>query len=62
MLRKGDLVIYRLRSPDDSCMGIVVEDENIITKRAKVRWLWGDMSVSDARVEWIELVSRVNHA
>ena len=61
----GDLVIYRQFDfdPDPPVeMGIVVEGENTITKRVKVRWLWGRMNVTNEPVEWIKLLSRVNHA
>jgi len=60
MLRKGDLVLYQQLDgdPDEPTeIGIVVEDENTLTKRALVRWMWGDISVSNEPIEWLKLLA-----
>jgi len=59
MLRKGDMVLYRQLDgdPDEPTeIGIVVEDENTFTRRALVRWMWGDMSLTNEPIEWLKLL------
>jgi len=60
MLKKGDLVLFQQLDgdPDEPTeIGIVVEDENTLTKRALVRWMWGDISVSNEPIEWLKLLA-----
>lgn len=63
MLRKGDLVIYQQLDgdPDEPTeIGIVVEDQSPLSRRALVRWMWGDMKLTNEPIEWLKLLARGN--
>ena len=60
MLKKGDLVLFQQLDgdPDEPTeIGIVVEDQSPLTRRALVRWMWGDMSRTNEPIEWLKLLA-----
>ena len=63
MLRKGDLVLFQQLDgdPDEPTeIGIVVEDQSPLTRRALVRWMWGDMKLTNEPIEWLKLLAMGN--
>jgi len=63
MLKKGDLVLFQQLDgdPDEPTeIGIVVEDQSPFTRRALVRWMWGDVNLTNEPIEWLKLLARGN--